>query len=341
MGGRVFCTNGPALTSTTVIATLSGPSSLWALTKSTGEPLWSRAFSNIAGIATDLDAAYVVTGRRIVCVDPLSGRTRWETPPWIRQRAVSVEDSVARTPTPSGNLIFWPAGGGVVACASAASGEELWRSQRRGGVASSLLVVRGMVIGTELPAAIFALDVKDGRELWARRLPNPSLREPKAAFESVLVRLKDGLLLLNATTGAVTATCSWPNEILGDVAAGSEVVFAVRCGKEDSIFQGRHAVIPRGSKILRLNSQGESLWEVESSLRGPRLVWDEGTRCLVEMCGGLAVWDINRGRRSHFVPLSDFEGHLTPALDLDRIYLTSTQGSVVALRSPAVAAGKR
>ena len=185
-----------------------------------------------------------------------------------------------------------------------------------------------------MPSEVFALDLEDGRPIWVRTLPSPTIRRPLAAFGAILVALTDGLVLLDAASGDTMTAWSWPNSIVGDVATGPKVAFAVRCGKEDSIFNGKRAVIPRECWIVRLNPNGSLQWERESVLRGPRIVWDAARGCLLEACRGLGVWEVDEGRRKHLIPLSDIEGHLTPAIDADRIYMTSTDGSILAFRSP-------
>jgi hypothetical protein len=221
-----------------------------------------------------------------------------------------------------------------VTCADADSGKPIWSVRRPGGILSSLLITQGKVIGIEAPSKAFAVDAADGHPAWTRSLSGPSFRQPLEALGGVMVRLDDRVLLLRATDGAEEASWHWPKYLTGHVAAGESLAFAVRCGREDSIVLGRHSVVPRGCRILRLSQNGSFQWDVESAIRGPKLVWDERSRFLYEACGGLGIVDPESGQRKHLVWLAGTEILLTPAVDRETVYVTTVEGEVIRLRSP-------
>jgi outer membrane protein assembly factor BamB len=191
-----------------------------------------------------------------------------------------------------------------------------------------------MVIGTEEPGAVLALDATDGRHIWSHSLPAQSLRQPLAAFGGVLVRLSETLVLLRRSDGTPLATWAWTGQLVGDVATGEGVAFAVRCEKEDSIGQGKRTTIPRECRVVRLSPDGSTLWTLDSVVRGPRLLWDERRAVLWEASGALNICDPETGRRTHQMSLPDVLLHLTPVVEEDRIYVATADGELIALASP-------
>jgi len=335
--GGSFSLTSPALARTMVVTTASRPGMVWAASKATGAAVWSRSFPSVHSVLADRDLIYAKAGRQIVCINAANGETQWQTPPWPTEvdAEPDADLDIIRGPQLFEGLVLWPSAGGLVTCARADSGAEVWRSRRDNGVLSRLTCIDGKVIGTEQPAGIFALDVADGRPIWSRTLPTRSLHRPMAAFGGVLVRLDNGLLLLNSRTGETEVSWCWPGRLVGHFASGDGIAFAVLCEPEDSIVGGRHSVIPRECRIVRLAPDGATMWELESVIRGPRIAWSAHRRVLVEACGGVAICDVNNGRRIHLIHWPDFEWRLTPTLDADRIYVTTVEGEIFAFRFPA------
>jgi hypothetical protein len=329
-----FATAGPMLTRDTVVVQSSRPTSLWGVLKSTGELLWNRQFGGITGLATDDNCVYLTAERRLICADALTGETRWASRPWQSTDGPDLDLAVSRGPAVSEGRIFWASTSGLIKCGDAHSGAELWRARRPNGVLSSLAIIDGKVIGTELPSVVFALDASSGRLGWSRVLPARSLRRPLGVFGGVVLRLAESLLLLGSADGTLLTTWSWPGELVGHVATGNNVAFAARCEKEDSIFEGKHSVIPGKCQVVRLLPGGSTLWQSDSVTRGPQIVWDERRAVLWEACGGLAIRDAATGSRTHMISLANLELHLPPAVDEDCIYLVTADAELVALTSP-------
>jgi outer membrane protein assembly factor BamB len=331
-----FSTTRPALSATTIIGQASMPSLIWAASKKTGEVMWSHRFRHVTELVQAHDRVYAYVEERIVCLDASNGDMFWETP-WWRSTGGGIDGGqrIVRRPTVAEERIVWPGAGGVVTCADAHSGALKWTVKRRGTATSPLVIKENKVIGIETPGLLFGLDISDGRPIWQCAVPgNPMYRGLAVGLGGVLVRLDDAILLLRAEDGAIETRWSWPGKLTGHIAVGTAMAFAIRSEPEDNIFNGRHGVIPNDSHILRLHRDGSVLWDLPSSVRRPRIAWDEQSGFLFEACDGVGVIDPTTGRRKHLIAIPDAAFYESPVIDGDHIYVVSFDGELVCLRSP-------
>jgi outer membrane protein assembly factor BamB len=330
--------SAPAISRETVIAGRGSPGQLWAMWKTTGDVAWSRAPAHVRGIVVHDDRVYTHAEDRIICLDSATGATIWETPSWLTPKGPNPEFSVSARPSFVGERIFWASSVGIVRCAEARSGNEVWRVQIPGGnaIVSALLVADGRLVAAALPSTLFALDAADGRLVWSRDLPSVTVWRPLAGMGGILVRLDDRLLVLRSDDGVIVGKWSWPDRNIGSVASGANAAFAVRSEVEDRVIMGERYVLSARAMIVQLAPDGATSWEIPSPVPNPSIIFDDASGCLFEACGGLGIIDPLLGRRRHMVGLEGAQFLATPAIDGDHIYLTNVDGEIVALKSPIV-----
>ena len=101
-------------------------------------------------------ALFIVLNKKVWCVDPETGKTRW---------SVAGQDPIA-----AGGRVF-VRGSGVV-CVDAGTGREIWRSGVDAGRAKIFRCGSGVVVvggASRGPAVLFGLSAEDGKVLWEHK----------------------------------------------------------------------------------------------------------------------------------------------------------------------------
>lgn len=242
--------------------------------------------------------------------------------------------NVSAAPAAAADRLYWATSDGRLICAEADSGDSIWERKESDLILPGLTVANATLVASEARIAR-AFDALSGKTVWSRDLPAESVRRPREAFDGVLLRLKDQILLVSTDDGAALSSWVWPGSRTRHVTAGSGAAFAVRCDPRDALVVGRDSARTPGCQSLRLGRDGSIVWELASPVRSPRIVWHEDSGWLFETCGAVALVDVGIGRREQLLSLSDTQLLLTPAIDNGRGYITTVEGELICFKVPS------
>ena len=221
---------------------------------------------------------------------------------------------------------------GEVRALDAANGRTRWESDVKVELAAGPSAGEGLVVVGTSSGTVIALEAADGKERWRAKLSGEVLAAPLVAGGRVIVRTVDGRLrALEAADGKeawmvedlvprLTLRGTSPPVRAGDVVfCGFDTgrVMAVSIPTGDILWQAQVST-PRGRSEL------ERLSDVDSAVRvAGNDVYAVGYQGRIEMIAldsGQVWW----GRE-----LSSYRGL---AIDDDQIYVSTSDGSVVAMR---------
>jgi outer membrane assembly lipoprotein YfgL len=226
-GGRVF-----TLTADRAVSAFDGQTGrkLWTQQRP-GEPLVLRHPGVMLAVG---DTLVVGLSGRMVGLDPLTGRVRWEaplaTPRGINdvERLVDLVGGVSRV----GDSVCARAFQASVGCINAAQGTVLWTKAANG--AEGVHGDDRLVFGTEADGKVLAWRRDTGDRVWVNdRLQHRGLTAPLALGRSVVVGDSTGLVhMLSREDGSLLnrLTTDGSAVVAAPVVAGNTLVVVTRSG---------------------------------------------------------------------------------------------------------------
>lgn len=216
----------PAVTNTTIIASIFSPGAVCALERNTGKLLWRTKIAGFGG-----SAVYCVGGKlfakssnTLYALDPESGIILWTFSPYGPSG-----ETMYSSPTAHGQNIFIGDRRGILYCLDVNTGTTKWKRRtnraKNDDVNSTPLIRSGLVIvGTNANRAV-AYREQTGELAWVRKLDGPSSFGP-LPFQKLAAIFTDSIYLLEIETGEVVRKYSWedatitvatstPKEVLG------------------------------------------------------------------------------------------------------------------------------
>lgn len=184
-----------------------GPSYVAALSTEDGSVVWKKDLPPEGGwntpIAVDSPSGRLVLISRaggLEALDAESGETVWSRPgEWSQATAIpslAAGDEIAVVPSMNRGESF--------AVRLSAPDRALWVAERATNHYSSPLVYRGRVYFVNTVGVVYCLDLETGRELWAKRLGQPSWASAIAAGDRLYFFGEQGLttVMRASVTGA-------------------------------------------------------------------------------------------------------------------------------------------
>ena len=230
-----------------------------------------------------------------------------------------------------GDTLYAASRGGTVVAFDAASGRTQWKHDLKGELSAGPGVGAGLVTVGTSDGAVVALD-RSGKRLWKANVNGEVLAAPLVTGDRVIVRTVDGRLRsLDAATGKElwsaeelvprlslrgTAPAVRAGEtVLAGFDSGKVVAYALATG--DVAWQAQVST-PRGRSEL------ERLADVDSAVQV-----DGGDGYAVGYQGRVVMFALDSGQIWWSRELSSYSGL---ALDGDQLYVSTSEGHVVALR---------
>jgi len=228
--------------------------------------------------------------------------------------------------------VFAAARSGRVRAIDAASGRTRWQTDTRLELSAGPGVGQGLVVVGTNGGQLVALDAATGQQRWTAQMTGEVLAPPLVAGDRVVVRTVDGRLrALAASDGTEAWTVedqvprlslrgTAPPVAAGDVVVGgfdSGRVMAVSLASGETLWQAQVST-PRGRSEL------ERLADVDGAVRV-----SGGDVYAVGYQGRVAMMALDSGQIWWARDLSSYRGL---DLDGDQLYVSTSDGDVVALR---------
>lgn len=181
-----------------------------------GKALWSlplplgvhQSVSAVGDRAFFIDGVPGNSGRKLRCLDSVSGKIVWERP---------VADGVAGVLAATAESLFAQETLGTFACVDH-SGNTRWTAACQGRLMRAPTVLRDVVIAAvESPDILIAVDIGSGRTLWQETLERPALTSPVVDGTRIVFGTAAGLDARNILNGKRLAHWTWSSETIGGV----------------------------------------------------------------------------------------------------------------------------
>ena len=234
-------------------------------------------------------------------------------------------------PASNGARIFAAAADGVVVALDAATGERMWRVDTELPLSGGPGVGRDRLAVGSSEGDLAVLAIESGEVLWSKKIGSEILAAPAFAADKLLVRTGDGrLVAYNAQDGEQLWEVQ--KRVQGLTLRGN----AVPVVSGDLVLSG----FDDGTLAAIVIEDGSTAWERATSERRGRTEFDrladvdgrvavvgedvfaagfQGTASLLSLSTGVPVWR------------QDLSSHESVGLDWNRVYLTRSDDSVVAL----------
>jgi outer membrane protein assembly factor BamB len=329
----------PAVTESRVIASLFSPGGLAAVDRNTGHLAWriqTPPFGH-SSVLVEGEVVFAATTTTLQAIDSRSGREIWVSCPYGEDRGW-----IASSPTVHGGQLFIGGAGDRIYCLNAHSGAFRWWHQvsrdQRHNVVSVPTIAGDLVIVVSTAAVAVAYSLKDGKQVWRRKLDGPSIREALVVGGRLVITTSSSLYIVSPSDGSLVKRRSWRGREIDAVARSEDTVF-VRIRKE-SRFRGRKydyttVITEDHDERLVALRDGDTVFERPAPVYLEGLRWSPETRLLYESrYDGLGILDPNTGERLVNLPLRR-GGHLGLVEVRDGIiYALKQGGELLALRHP-------
>lgn len=239
---------------------------------------------------------------------------------------------LALRPTAVGNVLYTATHDGDVVALSATNGRRLWLTKTKLPLSAGPEVAEGLVVVGSSDGDVVALSAENGTETWRRTIASEILARPLVVGDVVVVRTVNGRLeALSVTDGATRWSLdeSVPRLTLRGTAppvlAGDRIIAGFDNGRV-------LAVDPRNGEVLWdtvVNApSGRTELERLADIDAPPRVSGSDV-FVVGFQGRMAMLALDSGQIWWARDASSYRGF---AMDEDTLYLTNSDGVVVAMR---------
>ncbi len=339
----------PLATPDRLYASVFAPGAICALEPDRGKLIWRRELPKYAGASVELHEGKLLakTENTLFALNPDSGENLWAFCPYG-----SDGESIYSCPSAHENRIYIGDRTGCLHCLDAESGKTIWKRRtkrgRNGDVNSTPVLMHGLVIVSNNAKTALAYDALSGKLEWKQKLDGPSSFGPLAHQDSVLA-VSNSLYLLNSRTGKVRRRFSWsglrPKEAdstpQGIVLTFWPALSGNKLSMEDADAEKGKA-LEAASRLMIFIAKSGLQRTKQLVASGVSFRYAPATR-LVYLSGYHAIDVLRPATGTLFCRLNiaDDTGGGIAAVDVkdEKIYALTGDGSVYALRHPALQRG--
>jgi outer membrane protein assembly factor BamB len=231
-----------------------------------------------------------------------------------------------------GNTVFAAGRGGDVRALDAVTGRERWQVDTKLAISAGPGVGEGLVVVGTSEGDVVALDASSGKERWKTQVSGEILAPPLVDGDKVMVRSVEGRLrALSAVDGKEQWMVEDPVPRLSlrgtatPVAAGDTVICGFDSGKVmavtratgETLWQAQVSTAHGRTELERLSDVDSA---VQVSGKDVYAVGYQGRVAMIALDTGQIWWS------------RDVSSYRGLAIDDDQVYVSSSEGEVVALR---------